>query len=58
MRPPSLLRHQRMAQLEKEVVLVGVRDHLEVWNRQRWDAYTQQKQENYDEIAEKAFMAS
>ena len=48
----------QMAKLEKDVVLVGVRDHLELWNRERWEAYTQQKQENYDEIAEKAFMAN
>jgi DNA-binding transcriptional regulator/RsmH inhibitor MraZ len=24
--------------LEKEVTLVGVRDHLELWNRRDWEA--------------------
>lgn len=31
--PPPLLEH---AQIEKEVVVAGVGDHLEVWGRERW----------------------
>ena len=31
--PPTLLSH---AAIEKEVVVVGVGDHLEVWGRERW----------------------
>jgi MraZ protein len=53
--PPELA---QIASLRKEVVLVGVRDHLELWDREHWEQYTQQKQEHYDEIAEKAFTAS
>lgn len=29
---------KRCANLGREVVLVGVRDHLELWNRQEWTA--------------------
>ena len=44
--PPPLLAH---AGIEKEVVVVGVGDHLEVWARQRW----QEEQEALDaEIGE------
>ena len=44
--PPPLLAH---ADIEKEVVVVGVGDHLEVWARQRW----QEEQEALDaEIGE------
>ena len=32
--PPPLLAH---AGIEKEVVVAGVGDHLEVWGRERWD---------------------
>ena len=32
--PPPLLAH---AAIEKEVVVVGVGDHLEVWGRGRWE---------------------
>jgi MraZ protein len=44
-----------LAKLGKEVVLLGVRDHLEVWDRVRWDSYLTQRQPYYDEIAESAF---
>jgi MraZ protein len=32
--PPPLLAH---AKIEKEVVVAGVGDHLEVWGRERWE---------------------
>jgi MraZ protein len=44
-----------LAQLDREVVLLGVRDHVEVWNRSRWDKYLSSLQPRYDEIAESAF---
>lgn len=50
--PPELA---TLAALEKEVVLVGVRDHLELWDKQRWDTYRQQQQAQYDQLAERAF---
>lgn len=39
----------------RDIVLLGVRDHLEVWDRDRWQAYLGEKQPLYDEIAESAF---
>ena len=44
-----------LASLSKEVVLIGVRDHLEIWDREVWQSYFSQKQLHYDEIAENAF---
>ena len=44
-----------LAGLTKEVVLIGVRDHLEIWDAARWEAYLRSQQENYDTIAEGAF---
>jgi len=41
--------------LAKEVVLLGVRDHLELWNRDKWSSYLAETQPRYDEIAESAF---
>ena len=49
---PELLSH---AGLTKEVMLVGVRDHLELWDRERWEAYVKTQQEQYDQLAENAF---
>jgi len=50
--PPELA---TLAQLQREVVLLGVRDHLELWAAQRWDAYRTEKTADYDRIAEAAF---
>ena len=41
--------------LASEVVLLGVRDHLELWNRTQWNSYLAETQPRYDEIAENAF---
>jgi MraZ protein len=39
----------------REIVLLGVRDHMEIWSRSNWEQYLEQKQPFYDEIAENAF---
>lgn len=44
-----------LAALTKEVVVVGAGDHLELWDKSRWDAYLAQHQPRYDQIAEAAF---
>ena len=46
---PALLAH---AGIEKEVVVVGVLDHLEIWSRERWQADQQELNEEIVEIAE------
>jgi MraZ protein len=53
--PPELW---QLANLGKEAVLVGVRDHLELWDANRWQAYLIEKQSHYDELAERAFRSS
>jgi MraZ protein len=50
--PPALA---ALAGLEKDVVLLGVHDHMELWAADRWQAYLQQHQPQYDQIAERAF---
>jgi len=50
--PPDLA---ALASIEKDAVLVGVQDHLELWDRRRWDAYLTEKQPYFDQIAESAF---
>lgn len=50
--PPEL---SQLAHLDKEAVLLGVQDHLELWAADRWTAYLAEKQSHYDEIAEAAF---
>jgi MraZ protein len=51
--PPELI---GLTGIGKEIVLVGVRDHLELWDRQRWQSYVEQQQTQYDQLAERAFL--
>jgi MraZ protein len=53
-----LLISERLAQfagLQKEVILIGVRDHLELWDAARWQAYVNDNAARFDTVAEKAF---
>ena len=50
--PPELA---ELARLDREVVLLGVQDHVEVWAAERWKSYLAERQSHYDEIAEAAF---
>ncbi|MEX2112354.1 MAG: division/cell wall cluster transcriptional repressor MraZ [Pirellulales bacterium] len=50
--PPELA---RLAALGKEAMLIGVQTHLELWDRERWNHYVQEKQSQFDQIAEAAF---
>ncbi len=38
--------------LEKECVIVGVADHVEIWNPKQWEGYCQQADESLEDIAE------
>ncbi|MEK6247713.1 MAG: division/cell wall cluster transcriptional repressor MraZ [Planctomycetales bacterium] len=50
--PPELF---DWAGLKGEAVMVGVGDHLELWESERWGQYTAERREHYDELAESAF---
>jgi MraZ protein len=45
------------AALQHEVVLLGVQDHLEVWDAARWSEYLAQNGPRFDAVAEGAFRA-
>ncbi len=45
----------QLAGLQREVMLLGVRDHMELWDKSRWDDYLNQRQPHYDQLAENAF---
>ena len=46
--PPSLIAH---AQLTKEVKIVGLLDHLELWNPELFETYLKSSPKTYEEIA-------
>src|SRR5688572_10567362 len=43
------------AGLEHEVVLLGVRDHMELWSAKRWQSYLGKHAPKFDKVAEEAF---
>jgi len=43
------------AGLAHEVVLIGVRDHLELWDAERWRQYLGQNGPRFDAVAEASF---
>jgi MraZ protein len=43
------------AGIRHEVVLIGVRDHLELWDAERWQQYSSQNAPRFDAVAEGAF---
>ncbi|NLF73524.1 MAG: division/cell wall cluster transcriptional repressor MraZ [Candidatus Anammoximicrobium sp.] len=45
----------QLASIGKDIVLLGVGDHVEIWDVQRWEAYLGGTQPYYDELAERAF---
>ena len=52
-RVPAVL--AELAKISKQVVLLGVRDHLELWDKARWDAYLSANSPRYDDLAAKSF---
>lgn len=48
----------QLAGLDKDITLIGVRDHIEVWDTVRWRAYAAGQLAQYDAIAESAFEGS
>jgi len=47
---PSFLREH--AGIERDVVVIGARDHVEIWSRERWDEYLARQTEVWEETAE------
>ncbi len=47
---PSFL--VKEADLLKQCVFVGVADHVELWSKERWDAYYEDASATFDDIAE------
>jgi MraZ protein len=45
----------QFAGLEHDVILLGVRDHLELWHAPRWQAFLTEHGPSFDKVAEGAF---
>ena len=38
--------------IEKECVVVGANDHIEIWDKKTWEAYYAEASESYEDVAE------
>ena len=47
---PATLREY--AKLQKEVMVIGVADHVEIWNREHWMAYQEDMDDNMEQLSE------
>jgi MraZ protein len=45
----------KLAGLTHDVVLIGVHDHVELWDRARWDAFLNQNGAQFDALTAEAF---
>jgi len=43
------------ARVGRNVTIVGVQDHIEVWDRGRWESYVKENLASQDRLAESAF---
>ena len=48
--PPALTKHARLG---REVVVAGVHDHLEIWDRTTWAAHSTKVVGSADDVAER-----
>jgi len=48
---PENLRN--FANLKKEVVIIGVYDRLEIWDKEKWENYRDNMEESGDDVAER-----
>ena len=42
----------QLAKLEKECVIVGVGNHIEIWAKDRWQTFEDEQQDSFEEFAE------
>ncbi len=44
-----------LASLKDELILIGVQDHAEIWNKSSWDSFLDSHQDDFDKLATEAF---
>ena len=44
----------KMAELKHNVVLIGVHDHVEIWDKERWDLFLSQNGSQFDALTAEA----
>lgn len=53
--PVSLI---KFANLNKDCIVIGVNDRLEIWSKERWDNFLDENESNFSSIADNLFSTS
>lgn len=48
----------KYAELNKDCVIIGVNDRLEVWSKERWESFIDTNEDSLSDIAEKLFSSN
>lgn len=48
----------KLAKLQHEIVVLGVQDHVEIWDKGRWDEFLSCHESSFDELAARALDGS
>lgn len=46
---------KEFAQIQKEIMIVGVADRIEIWSKDCWDKFYQENKKRFEEMAENLF---
>lgn len=46
------------ASLEKDCIIIGVNDHLEIWSESVWNKFMEENEDNFTEIADNLFSSN
>jgi MraZ protein len=46
---------KEFSQIKREIVIVGVADRIEVWDKSRWNEFYQNNKRRFEEAAENLF---
>ena len=46
---------KEFAKIQREIMIIGVSDRIEVWSKDRWDKFYQENKERFEEMAENLF---
>lgn len=48
----------KFAGLEKDCIIIGVNDHLEIWSKDRWENFIDENESNLSDIADSLFASN
>jgi MraZ protein len=43
----------KFSELQKNCVIVGVSDRIEIWDEEKWTKFSEEAEENFEDISEK-----